>query len=309
MPAHQREDHAEDVDPTGIRDLLAALPDPGPMPDDLVRRIEARLEVERAHQRAQEGRSSGAFSAAGDTSPIARADNVFDLAAERSHRNPARTVTVLGAAAATLLVTTVAVTQMMGISDGASSANPAASYPSLSRSADEAAADDAGGAAADEAFEGGDEGGADDASVGGADLDAQTGSAESQTEDSAGTWSVASDPDLAGSMLRVLPDLGPVTTQDVAATLRAALDDDARFSRGDLTLEQARSCWKVLAGEYAFDSYIAAGAQYVESSREGLPAVALLGLDDDGTGRAWIMPRTCIDAPQVAPLSGPHPLG
>jgi hypothetical protein len=35
-----------DDDPTGIRDLLASLPDPGPMPDDLVSRITASLAEE-----------------------------------------------------------------------------------------------------------------------------------------------------------------------------------------------------------------------------------------------------------------------
>lgn len=35
-------------DPTGMRDLLGALPDPGPMPEDLVRRITASLAAEQA---------------------------------------------------------------------------------------------------------------------------------------------------------------------------------------------------------------------------------------------------------------------
>ena len=51
-PGHAPEDpvshpHDDDArvehDPTGMRDLLAALPDPGPMPADLVARIEAAL--------------------------------------------------------------------------------------------------------------------------------------------------------------------------------------------------------------------------------------------------------------------------
>ncbi|MFC7490589.1 MULTISPECIES: hypothetical protein [unclassified Knoellia] len=41
----------DDLDPTGMRALLRGLPDPGPMPDDLVRRIHASL----AEQPALEG--------------------------------------------------------------------------------------------------------------------------------------------------------------------------------------------------------------------------------------------------------------
>ncbi|HSF97595.1 MAG TPA: hypothetical protein VLA55_02790 [Ornithinibacter sp.] len=51
-------------DPTGMRDLLASLPDPGPMPDDLVARITAAL--------AQESRSAtlGPASDAGTVVPL-----------------------------------------------------------------------------------------------------------------------------------------------------------------------------------------------------------------------------------------------
>ena len=42
--SHPHDDDARvEHDPTGVRDLLAALPDPGPMPADLVARIEAAL--------------------------------------------------------------------------------------------------------------------------------------------------------------------------------------------------------------------------------------------------------------------------
>lgn len=314
MPAPQSDDHVDDVDPTGIRDLLAALPDPGPMPEDLVRRIEARLEVERAHQDARAGGSAGGSSALGDSSPVARADNVFDLAAERSHRRPARTVAVLGAAAAGLLVTTVAVSQLMGVSGDVGSADTAASYPSLGRPQDDSAEGGAGADAADEPMhEDADEefAAADQGETEAAQDDrAELPDSASSGEDSAGTRSIESDPELGGSRLGVLPDLGPVTVQDLVPTLSAALnDDDVRFDRADLTLEQARSCWSVLAGEHEFDGYVAARAQFVAETGEGQPAVTLLGIDDDGTGQTWVMPTTCADDPQAAPLSGPHPFG
>lgn len=306
MPAPQGDDHVDDVDPTGIRDLLAALPDPGPMPEDLVRRIEARLEVERAHQDARNGGSAGAFSAVGDSSPVARADNVFDLAAERSHRRPARTVAVLGAAAAGLLVTTVAVSQLVGAPGDAGSGDTAASYPSLSRADSDSAE---GGAAADGANEPAQLQNEDGTTAAEEAADeAAADSAGSGAEAPAGAWSIESDPELGGSRLGVLPDLGTVTVQDLVPTLSAALtDDDVRFDEDDLTLEQARSCWSVLAGHHEFDGYVAARAQFVAESGEALPAVTLLGIDDDGTGQMWVMPTTCAEDPQVAPLSGPHP--
>ncbi len=48
-------DH-DDLDPTGIRALLSALPDPGPMPHDLVDRINASIAAEQtARQTTREG--------------------------------------------------------------------------------------------------------------------------------------------------------------------------------------------------------------------------------------------------------------
>ena len=48
-----------DEDPTGIRALLGSLPDPGPMPDDLVARIQASLTAEQEARRRHDG-SDGA---------------------------------------------------------------------------------------------------------------------------------------------------------------------------------------------------------------------------------------------------------
>ena len=45
--SHSHDDTAPvEHDPTGMRALLASLPEPGPMPDDLVARISAALAVE-----------------------------------------------------------------------------------------------------------------------------------------------------------------------------------------------------------------------------------------------------------------------
>ena len=68
-------------DPTGMRALLASLPDPGPMPDDLVARISAALAVE-----AQRGdgidRLWGLDEQAGGSRPVAGGDATPDAGAQ-----------------------------------------------------------------------------------------------------------------------------------------------------------------------------------------------------------------------------------
>lgn len=346
MPAPRQPDHQhEEVDPTGIRDLLASLPDPGPMPEDLVRRIEARLEAERAGlERAGVERAPGSatgphpWSPTGDmvgtasqdpaerssgtqaASAVSRADNVFDLAAERSHRRPLRTVGILGAAAAGLLVTTVAVTQFMGVSGNTGGADTAASYPSL-RSQDGADSDDAdsGGtddSAAAEALDAAAEDFAaaeEDAAGAGELAESDSGSSDVAADEASDadaedlTSAVADDPVLGGG-LRVLADLGPVTPEDLGTIFRAALADDRGYAGRDLSLEESRTCWELLAGEHSFIDHLTAPAQFVPSGGDGEAAIALLGLQEDGSGQAWIMPAGCAQDASLTPLSGPHPV-
>lgn len=80
-----RDDEAPvEHDPTGIRDLLARLPEPGPMPDDLVARITASLAQEAAAERSS--RTEGGA-------------RVVDLRPQRRSRWP-----LVGVAAAVLAV-------------------------------------------------------------------------------------------------------------------------------------------------------------------------------------------------------------
>lgn len=305
MPRHPLPD-ADDVDPTGVRDLLAALPDPGPMPEDLVRRIEARLEVERAHLETERAGSG-----------VTPADNVLDLAAERSRRRPIRTVALIGVAAGGLMVTTVALTQVLG--PGGVMPDTAAVYPS--RAAGPATAEGGGDArsAADDAAQDGaaqDEGAAavqEDASDAGeapaaapeSDVAAQT-AAGAADEEEAGSFALAPTKDL---QVTVLPAVVPVTAQDVATTLWDALqDDDVRFSSSDLSVPEAESCWRLLASEHDYAGHVATRTQFVDADGRGTPAIALLGLHHDDTGEAWVMPESCTNDAAQTPLSGPHPL-
>ena len=54
------DDQSRDEDPTGVRDLLSALPQPAPMPGYLVERINASLAAEQAQRTAAPSTTSGA---------------------------------------------------------------------------------------------------------------------------------------------------------------------------------------------------------------------------------------------------------
>ncbi len=75
---HDSHPESLDEDPTGMRALLSSLPDPGPMPDDLVERITASLAAEQAGP-------------------------VLDELAERRRRLPRRPILVAAAAAAVVV--------------------------------------------------------------------------------------------------------------------------------------------------------------------------------------------------------------
>lgn len=279
-PTDGPQTHDDEVDPTGVRELLAGLPDPGPMPEDLVRRIEARLEVE---QTAREQESSR---------PLGRhADRVVDLATERGRRRPGRTLVWLGAAAAGLVATAAVVPQLVDGVGGPDSADTAAYYPS----GREDAADDAGG----ESDQAGGEDTADDEPISLSDADEEAGVAT---------------PDLAlvplDGELVLLADLGSVEAETLTRTLlRAVEEHDASGTQpprlsGVLTEGEAASCWRGLADTHSFDRYVAAPAQAVlpDGQRQGDAVVALLGLDGDGSARSWIMPQSCTGQPDLAPI-------
>lgn len=81
-------EESPDVDPTGMRALLSSLPDPGPMPAELVERITAALE-----QQAEQHHGSGAPHGAGVV-PLHR-------------RHPWRTAFLAAASAAAVLLVAI----------------------------------------------------------------------------------------------------------------------------------------------------------------------------------------------------------
>lgn len=132
----------DDLDPTGVRALLANLPDPGPMPDELVQRISQSLELEQ-ERRVSAANSSGPGDPAHGTESDADTSstiggNVVSLTSERRRRRPGRTVLWLGGAAAVAMVATVSVNQLIG-EDTPADTGVAAHVPSASDSAEEGA--------------------------------------------------------------------------------------------------------------------------------------------------------------------------
>lgn len=282
-----------EVDPTGMRALLRGLPEPGPMPEELIARIQARLAVEQEH------RANG-VSDVSRAAARGRGDNLVDLAAERSHRRPGRTLAILGAAAVGLMLTTVAIDQFVGLS-GPPAADSAAFAPATGRSADDSAGDDSGGnvgAASDGGM-------AQDApSAAASSAEAQEQAAAGSAEDGSQTDSGQAESSLPAATRSVIlvPDLGdlPVLGTDGYAPLISSAAESASkpLSASTLTVTQANSCWTAVAGDGAWDSYFAAAAR---SAKE--PVVVLLGRDSDGSGHAWVLPRGCVDAEDSRPLS------
>ena len=296
-------------DPTGIRSMLRALPEPGPMPEEVVQRIQARLGVEQAHRtpRPAPGTLAG------------RGDSFIDLAAERSHRRPARAVALLGAAAAGLVVATVAISQVVGgntpLGDSAASVyTPArsAQYSAAEAAtegddqeaggADQAAAgDEAAAAVESDAADGSDASAESGATAAAGDPDDGEGGTQLQAaEDDSGVLDDVRGP--ADIPVELLPRLGEVGPgQDFAAVLVRAAGQNSS-ARSTLTAAQAHSCWASVASMTG-DSASSASYYAAPATVEGQPAVALLAMGEDGSGQAWLMPGRCTDQIGTQPLA------
>lgn len=124
--------HPDDPDPTGVRSLLANLPAPGKMPEDLVARIAQSLELEQQRRSANGPHGSAEGSDRTDSvTPLSAgggADDgaVISLDAVRQRRRPGRTVLWLGGAAAVAMVATLSVNQFF---EGDSDAGVSAQVP------------------------------------------------------------------------------------------------------------------------------------------------------------------------------------
>lgn len=283
-----RHDGAVDADPTGVRALLQGLPDPGPMPTDLVARIESLLAAE------QEQRQVG--MPVPDTPVTTTSTPVVDLTAERNRRRPGRTLAWLGAAAAGLMVTTVALSQIF---DGSSISGGTAAYAPASSATRDAAQ----GGQQDVAQDGG-AGAAGEESVSQATEDAdsldqsgnQAAGGGPAPEDAAGAPEMAAQDH--GTGVQIVSALGEVEDQ-FAAQLREAANRSSESALPDaatLTVAQADSCWSSVEAQAGSTSPAAQDwEQRFASSgtRDGEPVVVLLGLGSGQEGHAWLLPWSC----------------
>ena len=108
---------SRDEDPTGVRALLSSLPEPDPMPEHLVERINASLAAEQAKRAAK-----------------LSSDSVTPLLATARRRRPRLLFAIAGAAAAVVLIAAVGINMFTGQGTTASSGVMSASRSSDSSS-------------------------------------------------------------------------------------------------------------------------------------------------------------------------------
>ncbi|WP_157693059.1 hypothetical protein [Pedococcus dokdonensis] len=121
-------------DPTGIRALLSALPDPGPMPDDLVARITASI----AHEQSARGQGEGA---GGTVVPLRRRSWGWQ------HLGAAAAAAVVLAVGVPALLTGTGPGDVMAALGGSSSNDSASGAAASLESAGDSAGDSAGSGA------------------------------------------------------------------------------------------------------------------------------------------------------------------
>jgi hypothetical protein len=257
----------QEVDPTGVRALLSSMPDPGPMPDELVARITQSLHEEQERRAAHGGTDK---------------HDVISLVTERHRRRPGRILSMLGAAAAVAVAATVVSAQLFG---GDTSSDVSAQYPAGDRadegSADDPATDDAApeqGAGDEEA---GDASQDEDGSAADSDR-GETGTAESDDQDAPGPQSL---PDQQVTVHSGRPEL---TTEDFAREVEAWRQGSAAEDIPDISSAQARSCAE-LVGLGDGDS-ITVGAGNLEGA-----AVVLLVRSEPRPEQAWAVEPACVE--------------
>ncbi len=275
----QRHDDADQVehDPTGMRELLGSLPDPGPMPDHLVARITAALQ--------QESRARAGGSGNGDVAPVSGwppppAPEALTAASGLAGPGDAgdadvvplrrRRAWVLGAAAAAVVVLGLGGIVVDRLSEGGLVASLG-----VSQSGDDAgvAESAAGGAAPESAAV------AEDAAL--------------------GVVVVATGTDYTATSLGGLAAVLPTTPGTDAGT---ALRDDTGASGGLAAPSAARSC---------ADGLGIAPAEAVTvdlSTFDGHDAAVVVATAADGTARAWAVERSCT-ATDPGVIEGPVRVG
>lgn len=278
----------DDLDPTGVRALLANLPDPGPMPEELMARISQSLELEQ-RRRAAHAATTAPAEPSTPAQPADRAGGaVVSLDTERARRRPGRTILWLGGAAAVAMVATLSVNQLVG-GDSADT-GVAAKVPASSASdSDSEALEDAGGEAA------ADEGSAEDWDAAG---DAAQPEPPAIPEHGAMATPGGS---AAESSVQITTASGTVT---LSATgwgdeARTWLADNPSRGQGQLSTQEAADCIAVAD----LDTQLAPGIVVAQATWDDQPGM-LVVTEGTATSTGWVLSPDCTNL-----LSGPVPLG
>jgi hypothetical protein len=263
----------QEVDPTGVRALLSSLPDPGPMPDELVARITRSLHEE------QERRANGGSGT--------DHHDVISVVTERHRRRPGRILSMLGAAAAVAVGATVVSAQLFG---GDTSNDVSAQYPAGDR-ADDGSADDsaAEGPAAEEPVpeQAGDEE-ANDAGQDDGDSSADPDRGETAGTDESDDQGAVGPQSPTDQQVTVHSGRPELTTEDFAREMRAWRQDAATEDIADISSAQARRCAE-LVGLGDKDS-ITVGTGSLEGA-----GVVLLVRSEPRPEQAWAVEPECLE--------------
>lgn len=302
----ERDPAAPEPDPTGVRALLAALPDPGPMPVEVSQRITASLQ--QAQEQRQQPVSSRMPPASKQTlrARVTRTPTVSSL----DHRRHSRAPHVLAAAASVAAVALAGVVVLDQVAGDGSLGDTAAVY---------GGGDDSGGAdSADGGAEQAESGPEQDTSAGaaadGSDSSMVTDeggkpsgqlSREQSTETQAGP---ASEGQFEGSPgnVRVISVPEPMNTATFAVGVSSALqsagtdlpDEPVTTDSGDLSPATVQPCLMVAGEEAAAQAWIVSTIEL-----DGDDAVLVVAAGDPS--RAWALAPGCVLGEDTDILLGP----
>jgi hypothetical protein len=146
----------DDVDPTGVRAILSALPDPGPMPADLVQRINASLDAERLARPVQRAAAPASVGPSGSVGPSVGGRLPEPSGAHSGRSGLGRRLPSLALAASLVVLAGVVVLGVLGtIGLGSGSDGDSAMDTMVSERGDSGGADGGAGAESDATLESG----------------------------------------------------------------------------------------------------------------------------------------------------------
>ncbi len=281
----------DDADPTGMRDVLSSLPEPGPMPSDLADRICASLEREQGLR--------------ADPQPWDADARVHDVPSERVHRRPQQWILAAAAVLAVGVIGTVVFDQVL--SSQPSSDSVAANVPSPQReeSGDEGAAD--GGESENDSADAGEV----ESSVEEEANPQLSESAEQGTdEDSAGSDSTGVNPLARAALQAVDDDVFAVGAKSLLGVASGQTEDDSPGQTFDPALDlsdiqplnedELDSCVSATGLESSDRSW--AGAP---TSINGADIVIVGSTGPEDPEQAWALDETCPDDSAASVLKGP----